>query len=107
MTDLELDIADIKLTLKMMKEHINTLEAKIDRVNPQCFIYERPIYTMDMPLPLSAAKTLWPYIEKQFDEYCAKHNVTTWKPSDSEQFYNEYIAVGADFPETFNDVQNG
>lgn len=107
MTDLELDIADIKLTLKMMQEHINKLEAKIDRVSPQCFIYERPIYTMDMPLPLSAAKTLWPYMEKQFDEYCAKHNVTTWTPSDSEQFYNEYIGVGADFPETFNDTQNG
>lgn len=102
MTDTEVELLEIKETLKRMQEHINVLEERVEQVNPQCFWslvtsanpdYRFPIYTMDMPLPLSAAKTLWPYMEKQFDEYCAKHNVTTWTPSDSENFYNEYIGV--------------
>ena len=91
MTDLELDIADIKLTLKMMKEHIKTLETKLDRINPQCFTY-------DAPLSLSAAKSMWPMLEKEFDEYCTKHCLTAWTPADIENFYNEYIGVGADWP---------
>lgn len=57
MTDFELDIADIKLTLKMMKEHIKTLEAKLNRISPQCFTYDAPI---DKPLSLSAARSMWP-----------------------------------------------
>ena len=103
MTDLELDIADIKLTLKMMKEHIKTLETKLNRISPQCFTYDAP---MDMPLSLSAAKSMWPMLEREFDEYCAKHSVTAWTPTDSENFYNEYIGVGADWPSD-NDTQNG
>ena len=88
MTDLELDIADIKLTLKMMKEHIKTLETKLDRISPQCFTYYAPI---DKPLSLSAAKSMWPMLEKEFDEYCAKHCVTTWTPDDNENFYREFV----------------
>lgn len=91
MTDFELDIADIKLTLKMMKEHIKTLETKLNRISPQCFTHDAPIYTMDMPLSLSAAKAMWPMLEKEFDEYCAKYNVTIWTPTDSENFYNEFV----------------
>ena len=88
MTDLELDIADIKLTLKMMKEHIKTLETKLDRISPQCFTYYAQI---DMPLSLSAAKSMWPMLEKEFDEYCAKHGVTTWTHDDNENFYREFV----------------
>ena len=91
MTDLELDIADIKLTLKMMKEHIKTLETKLNRISPQCFTY-------DAPLSLSAAKSMWPMLEREFDEYCAKHGLTSWTPADSDEFYNTYIGVGADWP---------
>lgn len=91
MTDLELDIADIKLTLKMMKEHIKTLETKLNRISPQCFTYYAP-------LSLSAAKSMWPMLEKEFDEYCTKHCLTAWTPADIENFYNEYIGVGADWP---------
>lgn len=88
MTDLELDIADIKLTLKMMKEHIKTLETKLNRISPQCFTYYAP---MDKQLSLSAAKSMWPMLEKEFDEYCAKHCVTTWTPDDNENFYREFV----------------
>lgn len=88
MTDFELDIADIKLTLKMMKEHIKTLEAKLNRISPQCFTYDAPI---DKPLSLSAARSMWPMLEKEFDEYCAQHCVTTWTPTDSENFYREFV----------------
>ena len=88
MTDLELDIADIKLTLKMMKEHIKTLETKLNRISPQSFTYDAP---MDTPLSLSAAKSMWPMLEKEFDEYCAEHKITTWTPADSENFYNEFV----------------
>lgn len=116
MTDTEVELIEIKETLKRMQAHIDILEDKINMTSPHCFLQPftaaspecyNPIYTMDMPLSLSAAKSMWPYMEKQFDEYCAKHNITTWTPADSENFYNEYIGVGADFPETFNDVQNG
>ena len=88
MTDFELDIADIKLTLNMMKEHIKTLEAKLNRISPQCFTYDAPI---DKPLSLSEARSMWPMLEKEFDEYCAQHCVTTWTPTDSENFYREFV----------------
>ena len=88
MTDFELDIADIKLTLKMMKEHIKTLEAKLNRISPQCFTYDAPI---DKPLSLSAARSMWPMLEHEFDRYCTEHEITVWTPSDSEEFYNTYI----------------
>lgn len=106
MTDLELDIADIKLTLKMMKEHIKTLETKLNRISPQYFTYDTPMYTMDMPLSLSAAKSMWPMLEREFDEYCAKHGLTSWTPADSDEFYNTYIGVGADWPSD-NDTHKG
>ena len=102
MTDLE----QIKETLSMMKEHIKTLETKLNRISPQCFTYDAPIYTMDKPLSLSAAKSMWPMLEREFDEYCAKHCVTTWTPADSDEFYNTYIGVGADWPSD-NDTQKG
>ena len=106
MTDLELDIADIKLTLKMIKEHIKTLETKLNRISPQCFTYDAPIYTIDTPLSLSAAKSMWPMLENEFDEYCAEHKITVWTPADSENFYNEYVGVGADWPSD-KDTQKG
>ena len=80
MTDLE----QIKETLSMMKEHIKTLETKLDRISPQCFTYYAP-------LSLSAAKSMWPMLEKEFDEYCAKHCVTTWTSDDNENFYREFV----------------
>ena len=79
MTDFELDIADIKLTLKMMKEHIKTLEAKLNRISTQCFTY------------LSAARSMWPMLEHEFDRYCTEHEITVWTLADSEEFYNTYI----------------
>lgn len=100
MTDTQLDIADIKLTLKMMKEHIRTIETKLDRISPQCFTQT------DDNVPLSAAKSMWPFLEKEFDEYCTKHGVTTWTPDDNTQFFNEYIGAGADWP-TNDDTQKG
>lgn len=102
MTDLELDIADIKLTLKMMKEHINTLETKLNRISPQCYCpsVTVPIYTNDMPLSLSAARSLWPLLENEFDRYCTEKEITVWTPANSEEFYNTYIGVGADWPDT-------
>ena len=112
MTELE----QIKETLKRMQAQIDVLEDRINQVNPQYFWSLTttasadcglPLYSLDYPMSLSAARSLWPYMEKQFDEYCAEHNITTWTPIDSQNFYNEYIGVGADFPETFNDTQNG
>lgn len=106
MTDLELDIADIKLTLKMIKEHIKTLETKLNRISPQYFTYDTPIYTMDKPLSLSAAKSMWPMLEREFDRYCEEHKITEWTPADSDEFYNTYIGVGADWLSD-NDTQKG
>ena len=115
MTDAEVELLEIKETLKRMQAHINLLEDRINQVNPQYFWSAvtsasadcgSPIYSLDYPLSLSAAKSLWPYMEKQFDEYCTKYNITTWTPTDSENFYNEYIGVGADWPTT-DDTQNG
>lgn len=88
MTDLELDIADIKLTLKMIKEHIKTLETKLNIISPQCFTHDASI---DKPLSLSAAKSMWPMLEREFDEYCANHCVTTWTSDDNENFYREFV----------------
>lgn len=115
MIDTEVELLEIKETLKRMQAHINLLEDRINQVNPQYFWSSvtaaspecyKPIYTLDMPLSLSAAKAMWPMLEKEFDEYCTKHSVTAWTPTDSENFYNEYIGVGADWPTT-NDTQNG
>ena len=102
MTDTEVELLEIKETLKRMQANIKLLEERVDQVNPQCFWSPMtaaspdcgsPIYSLDYPLSLSAAKSLWPYMEKQFDEYCMKYNVTTWTPTDSLNFYNEYIGV--------------
>ena len=96
------DIEQIKETLSKMQAQIDILEDRMNTVNPQCFWSlassaipdcNVPIYSLDYPLSLSAAKSLWPYMEKQFDEYCAKHNITIWTSTDSENFYNEYIGV--------------
>lgn len=102
MTNIEVELLEIKETLKRMQANIKLLEERVDQVNPQCFWQAVttasaecgvPLYSLDYPLSLSAAKSLWPYMEKQFDEYCAKYNVTTWTPTDSQNFYNEYIGV--------------
>ena len=107
MTDTEVELIEIKETLKRMQAQIDRIVDKIKEVNPQCFWQTvtaanpdcyNPIFTEDMPLSLSAAKSLWPYLENEFDRYCTEHNITTWTPTDSENFYNEYVGVGADWP---------
>ena len=88
MTELE----QIKETLSKMQAQIDMLEDRINTItpwptvtaaSPDCF---NPIFTEDMPLSLSAAKSLWPYLENEFDRYCLEHEITVWTPSDSEQF---------------------
>jgi hypothetical protein len=86
------DIEQIKDTLSKMQAQIDILETKFNTINPQCFVYAtRPIYTQDMLLSLSAARSLWPMLENEFDRYCTEHNVTVWTPTDSENFYRECI----------------
>lgn len=84
------DIEQIKETLSKMQAQINVLEYKFNCVNPQC-MYTTPTLTGDYTVPLSAARSMWPMLEKEFDEYCTKRGVTVWTPNDSEQFYNEFI----------------
>lgn len=91
------DIEQIKETLSKMQAQIDVLEDKFNCVNPQCLLTP-PIFQLDYPLSLSAARSMWPMLENEFDRYCTEHNITTWTPTDSEQFYNTYIGVGADFP---------
>ena len=97
MTDTEIDIKEIKATLKAMQRDIDYLKnmqpipqpfPSVTAASPDC---GSPIYSLDYPLSLSAAKSLWPYMEHDFDEYCAKHGVTAWTPTDSENFYNEFV----------------
>ena len=115
MTDTEVELLEIKETLKRMQAHINLLEDRINKVNPQCYWSTDlsaipdsglPLYSLDYPLSLSAARSLYPMLEHEFDEYCMRNKLTVWKSTDSLDFYNKYIGLGADFPETFNDVQN-
>ena len=97
------DIEQIKETLSKMQAQIDVLEDKFKCINPQCFLTPpctAPIFQLDYPLSLSAARSMWPMLENEFDRYCTEHNITTWTPSDSEQFYNTYIGVGADWPDT-------
>ena len=91
------DIEQIKETLSNMQAQIDVLEDKFNCINPQCFLTP-PIFQSDYPLSLSAARSMWPMLEHEFDRYCTEHEITVWTPSDSEQFYNTYIGVGADFP---------
>lgn len=84
MSELHNDLTEIKQTLHVMQEKIDVLEFKLSNVNPQCF-------DADMPLSLSAAKSMWPMLEKEFDEYCDKHNITVWTSDDNTNFYNEYV----------------
>lgn len=96
MTELE----QIKETLSKMQAQIDIIEDRMNTINPQCYWPSvtaaspecyKPIYALDMPLSLSAAKAMWPMLEKEFDDYCEKHSVTAWTPTDSENFYREYI----------------
>lgn len=105
------DIEQIKETLSKMQAQIDMLEDRMNSINPQCYWPSvtaaspdcfRPIYTEDMPLTLSAARELWPLLENEFDRYCLDHKITVWTPTDSEQFYNTYVGVGADWPDTQN-----
>lgn len=100
------DIEQIKETLSKMQAQIDVLEDRMNTISPQCFWQPMTaanpecFYAADMPLSLSAARSLWPMLENEFDRYCTEHNITTWTPTDSEQFYNTYIGVGADWPDT-------
>ena len=99
------DIEQIKETLSKMQAQIDVLEDKFNCINPQCIISApctQPIFSLDYPLSLSAARSLWPLLEHEFDRYCTDHEITVWTPEDSEQFYNTYIGVGADWPDTQN-----
>ena len=116
MTDTEVELLEIKETLKRMQAHINLLENRINQVNPQCYWSSAvavnsdcglPLYSLDYPLTLSAARSLYPMLEHEFDNYCMRNKLTVWTSTDSLDFYNKYIGLGADFPETFNDTQNG
>lgn len=88
------DIEQIKETLSKMQAQIDILEDKMNTISPQCFW---PSVTAASPdcftqnLSLSAAKSLWPLLENEFDRYCLDHEITVWTPTDSEQFYKEYI----------------
>ena len=99
MTDVEVELLETKEIIKRMQAQIDILEDRINTITPWPTVTSAipdcvyPIYSLDYPLSLSAARSLWPYMEKQFDEYCAKHNITVWTPTDSEQFYNEYIGL--------------
>ena len=106
MTDVEVELLETKEIIKRMQAQIDILENRINTItpwptvtaaSPACF---NPIYTEDMPLSLSAARSLWPLLENEFDRYCLDHKITVWTPTDSEQFYNTYIGVGADWPDT-------
>ena len=99
------DIEQIKETLSKMQAQIDVLEDKFNCINPQCIITApctAPIFSLDYPLSLSAARSLWPLLEHEFDRYCTDHEITVWTPEDSEEFYNTYIGVGADWPDTQN-----
>ena len=112
MTELE----QIKETLSKMQAQIDILEDRMNQVNPQCFWptvtaaspdCRLPLYSLDYPMSLSAARSFYPMLEHEFDAYCMRNKLTVWNSTDSLDFYNKYIGLGADFPETFNDVQNG
>lgn len=81
------DIEQIKETLSKMQAQIDVLEDKFNCVNPQCFL------TPDYPLSLSAARSMWPMLEHEFDRYCTEHEITVWTPEDSTQFYNTYVRI--------------
>lgn len=88
------DIEQIKETLSKMQAQIDVLEDKFNCVNPQCLLTPpctAPIFSLDYPLSLSAARSMWPMLEHEFDRYVTEHNITTWTPADSEEFYNTYI----------------
>lgn len=88
MTQIEIDILQLRDELNFLKQRVATLENQqvtfptVTAASPYCYTYL---------VALSAAKASWPMLENEFDEYCAKHNVTAWTQTDSEQFYREYI----------------
>ena len=97
MTYTEIDIKEIKATLKTMQRDIDYLKnmqhipqpfPSITAASPECYNY---------PLSLSAARTLWPVLEHEFDEYCMKNELTQWTKADSLDFYNKYIGLRSRF----------
>ena len=100
MTDTQIEIHEIKETLSKMRAQINILEDRMNKTytpfywpsvtaaSPDCYNY---------PLSLSAARSQWPMLEHEFDEYCMKNELTQWTKADSLDFYNKYIGLGADF----------
>ena len=96
MTELE----QIKETISKMQAQIDVIEDRIYTLNPQCFslsITAASPECYNYPLSLSAARSQWPMLEHEFDEYCMKNELTQWTKADSLDFYNKYIGLGADF----------
>jgi hypothetical protein len=95
MTQHEIDRLEIWEAINTLKSRIEALENQtvhfptVTAANPDIYTY---------PMSLSAAKASWPMLENEFDEYCAKHSVTSWGYQDSVNFYNTYVGCGADFP---------
>lgn len=97
MTDTEIDIKEIKATLKAMQCDIDYLKnmqpipqpfPSVTAASPDCYNY---------PLSLSAARSQWPMLEHEFDEYCMKNELTQWTKADSLDFYNKYIGLRSRF----------
>lgn len=93
------DIEQIKETLSKMQAQIDILEDRMNTVNPQCFW---PSVTAASPecyetLSLSAARSLWPMLEHEFDEYCMKNKLTQWTKADTTDFYNKFIRYRSRF----------
>lgn len=113
MSQMKTDIEQIKETISKMQAQIDVIEDRIYTLNPQCFSMSITAASpecftqLDTPLSLSAARSLYPMLQHEFDNYCMRNKLTVWTSTDSLDFYNKYIGLGADFPETFNDTQNG
>ena len=88
------DIEQIKETLSKMQVQIDAIEDRIYTLNPQCFsmsITAASPECFTQNLSLSAARSMWPMLENEFDKYCADHEITVWTPEDNNRFYQEYI----------------
>ena len=101
MTDTEIDIKEIKATLKAMQRDIDYLKnmqpipqpfPSVTAASPECYASVSgscPVHTETWSL--SEARSLWPTLENEFDRYCAVHEITVWTPDDNTRFYNECV----------------
>ena len=83
-----------------MQAQIDILEDRMNTVNPQCYWPTVTAASPDCynyPLSLSAARSQWPMLEHEFDEYCMKNELTHWTKADSLDFYNKYVGLRSRF----------